>query len=134
MALAGIMQLLGDTQSAGILAMTPVNHIAKRMYAFLRVVVEPNPAPRLPINPSDLFASAQIFDRFGSPRRRHAVGDAAAIAAAVEAEHEAGLFRGSAVHKRIHAESAMGAHEPCIAALQKIETGPPHQRAVSEDP
>lgn len=133
-ALAGIMQLLGEAQLAGILAMTAVNHIAKRVYAFLRVIVEPNPAPRLPINPRNLFARAQIFDRFGSPCRCHAVGNAAAIAAAVQAEHEAGLFGGSAVHKRIHAESAVGADEPRIAALQKIEAWPPHQRAVTEDP
>jgi hypothetical protein len=38
------------------------------------------------------------------------------------------------VHKRIHAESAVGADEPRIAALQKIEAWPPHQRAVTEDP
>ena len=60
--LARIVQLLCEAQSPGILAMAAVDDIAKRMHAFLRVVVEPDPAPGLAIDPSDLFAGAQVFD------------------------------------------------------------------------
>ena len=134
MPLAGIMQLFGEAQLPGILAVTAVNHIAKSVHAFLGVVVEPDSAPRLAINPRDLLTSAQIFNRFGSPCRCHAVGNPAAIAAAIQAEHETGLFRGPAVHKRVHAECAVGADEPRIPPLQEIEARPPHQRAVAEDP
>lgn len=63
--LTGVMQLLGEAQSSGILPMAAVDHVAKSVDTFLRVVVEPNPAPCLAIDRCDLFASTQIFDRFG---------------------------------------------------------------------
>lgn len=61
-ALAREMQLLGMAQSPGILAVASIDHIAKRVHTLLRVVVEPNPAPRLSINPGYLFAGTQVFD------------------------------------------------------------------------
>ena len=65
---------------------------------------------------------------------RNAVGDAAAIAAAVEAEHQAGLLRRAAMHEGIDAERAVGADQPGVAALEEVEARPPHQRSVGEDP
>ena len=67
-------------------------------------------------------------------RRRHPVGDAAAVAAAVEAEHQAGLFRRAAVDEGIDAERPVRADQPRRAALEEFEAGPPHQRAIGENP
>src|SRR5260221_7976210 len=133
-ALACVVQLLREGQPSGVLAMASVDDITKRMNAFFRIVVEPDPPPSLAINPSDLFAAAQIVDRFASAGRRHPVGYSTAIAAAIKPEYQAGLLRGSTMHKRINAERAMGPHEPCVAALEKIEARPPHERAVGENP
>ena len=48
--LSRIVQSLSEAEPPGILPVAPVNHIAKRVHAFLRVVVEPNPAPGLAID------------------------------------------------------------------------------------
>ena len=66
---------------------------------------------------------------FGDPER-----DAAAGAAAIEAEHQPGLFRCSPVHKGVNAERAMLADQPGRHLLDELEPGPPHQRAIAEHP
>ena len=134
MALAAIMQLLGQAEPAGILLVAAIDHVAKRLHVLLRVVVEPDPAPGLAIDHGDLLARAQIVDGLGPLVGRHPVGDAAAIAAAVEAEHQPGLFRRAAMDEGIDAERAVGADQPGMAALKGVEARPPHQRAVAEDP
>ena len=60
--------------------------------------------------------------------------DTSARSATIEAEHEAGLFRRSPMHKGVDAESAMFADEPRRNLLDEFETGPPHQRAIAEHP
>ena len=60
--------------------------------------------------------------------------DAAAGAAAVEAEHKAGLFRRAAMHEGVDAERAMFADQPCRDLLDELEARPPHQRAIAEHP
>ena len=60
--------------------------------------------------------------------------DAAAGAAAVEAEHEARLFRRAAMDEGIDAERAMFADQPRRNLLDEFEARPPHQRAIAEDP
>src|SRR5690348_11205724 len=109
MTLSRVMQLLGDAQPSGVLAMPPVNDITEGMHAFLRIVVEPNATPGFTIDTGYLFASAQVFNRFRALCRRHTVGDTAAIAAAIQTEDQAGLFWSSAMHERVHAKRAMGA-------------------------
>src|SRR5215831_10833758 len=134
MALSSIVQLLCETQPSGVLAVTPVNDIAECMNTFLRIVIEPNSTPRFAIDQGYLFTSAQVLNCFRAVCRRHTVSDAATIAAAVEAEDQAGLFRSSAVHERIDAEGTMSSDEACIASIKKIEAGAPHQGPIGEDP
>ena len=81
-----------------------------------------------------LFAAAQIFDCFSAQFCRDPEGDAAAGAAAVEPEHEAGLFRRAAMVEGIDAERAMLADQPRRDLLDERKTRPPHQRAIAEHP
>src|SRR3979490_2357621 len=86
--------------------MAAVDHIRERADALPRLVLQPHRACHLPIDGGDLLAFAQVGDGrgavlFGDPER-----DAAAGTAAVETEHEPGLFRRSPVHERIDAERA----------------------------
>ena len=133
-ALAHKMQLPGKRQPAGILPVAAVDHVAERVHGLLRVVVEPDRAHGLAIDLGDLLARAQIIDGGAALCGRHPVGDAAAIAAAVEAEHQAGAFRGTAMDEGIDAKRPVGADQAGVAALEVFEAGPPHQRAVGENP
>ena len=98
MTLSGIVQLLCEAEPPGILAMASVDDITQRRHAFLRVVVEPDSAPCLPIDPGYLFTRAQVFDRFRPLGQSNSVRDTAAITAAIEAEYQAGFLRSSAMH------------------------------------
>ena len=133
-ALAHEMQLALGRQAAGILAVAAVDHVTERGHAALRVVVEPDRPPGLAIDARDLLARAQVIDGGGPFGRRDAIGDAAAIAAAVETEHQAGLFRRAAMHEGIDAKRAVRADQPRVPPLQEVEAGPPHQRAIAEHP
>ena len=128
------VQLFREAQPSSVLAMSPIDDITQRMHAFLRVVVEPNPPPSLTIDLGYLFAGAQVFDCFRAPGRGHPVSDAAAVAAAIQSEHQAWSLRSSAMHERIDAQRAMGAHKACAAPLKEVKSGPPHQRSIGEDP
>src|SRR5215831_18861365 len=134
MALSSIVQLLGKAQPPGILAVPPVHEVAKRMYAFLRIIVEPNPTPCLAIDQGHLLASSQVFDGFRPLGPCNSVRNAAAIAAAIQPEDKAGLFRSSAMHKRVYAKRTVGAYEARVAPLKKVEVRAPHQRPIGEDP
>ena len=134
MTLSRVVQLFREAQPSGVLAMSPIDDITERMYAFLRVVVEPNPSPSLAIDPGYLFAGAQVLDCLRAPGRGHLVSDAAAVAAAIQSEHQAGSLRSSAMHKRVDAQRAMGAHKACAAPLKEVESGPPHEGPIGEDP
>jgi hypothetical protein len=121
------VKLLGKAEAPGILAVTTINDIAKGVHALLRVVLEPDPAPRLAVDPSDLLAAAQVFNRFHSFGGGYPIGDTATIAAPIQTEDQARLFRLSAMHERVNAQGAVGTHKTRIASLQKIEPGAPHQ-------
>ena len=125
-ALTGVMQLFGQAELAGVLAVPAIDNIAKRVHAFLRIVVKPDPAPRLAVDPSDLFAGTQIFDGFQAPAGGNPIGDASTIPSPVEAEYQPRLLRRSSVDERINAKRAMGAHQASVSPLQKIEARPPH--------
>ena len=62
------------------------------------------------------------------------VGAAAAGAAAIEPEHQAGLLLGAAVVRRFHAERAVIAAHQGRVAFEERKARIPHQRAVGEDP
>lgn len=83
MALARVMQLVGQTEPSRILAMAPIDDVTKRVHALLRIVVKPNSAPRLAIDESDLLARAEIFNRLQSLFFGNSVCDAATIATAI---------------------------------------------------
>src|SRR5674476_523418 len=57
-----------------------------------------------------------------------------AIPAAVAAAHPAGPFRRAAMDEGIDAERSVGADQPGIAPLEGVESRPPHQRSVGENP
>src|SRR5665213_1191490 len=134
MALARVMQLLCQIQPPGILPVAAIDHVAKRAHALLRIVVEPDGADGFAIDQSDLLAPAQIGDRVVAPFGGDTVGNTAAIAAAVKAEHEARPLRRAAVNEGIDAKRAVRADEPRVAPLEEVETRPPHQRPIAEHP
>ena len=107
-----VTQLLRQRQPAGILNMAAIDDIDQRADALSRLVLQPHRSLHLAVDRSDLFTLAQIGDGgravpFGDPER-----DAAAGAAAIEPEHETGLFRRSAMDEGIDAERAMLADQP----------------------
>src|SRR5215510_1618041 len=104
------------------------------MHALLRIIIEPDPPPRLTVDERDLLAAAQVFDRLRLLTRCDPICNAAAISSAVKTEYQAGLCWRSAMHKRIDAKRPMRPDETCISPLEKIKTRPPHQRTVGEDP
>lgn len=104
------------------------------MHALLRIIIEPDPAPRLTVDERDLFAAAQIFEGLRPPARCNPIGNAAAVSAAVKTKHQSRLCRRSAMHKRIDAKGTMRPDQARISPFEKIEPGPPHQRSVGEDP
>ncbi len=128
------MQLPIQRQAAGILRVAAVDHVAERLHALLRVVVEPDGPRDFAIDHGGLLAFAQIAKRLGAHAGRHAVGNAAAIAAAVEAEHQSGFFRRAAVHEGVDTERAVGADQAGGAAIEIGKVGPPHQRAIGKNP
>jgi hypothetical protein len=64
----------------------------------------------------------------------HPVGHAAAGAALVEAEHQAGPLRRAAVDEGIDAQRPVRAHEPCLDPFEEVKARPPDQRAVAKNP
>ena len=81
-----------------------------------------------------LLAAAQIVHGAAALLGRDPECDAAAGAAAIEAEHEAGLFGRPAMVERIDAERPMLADQPRRDVFDELEARPPHQRAVAEHP
>lgn len=104
------------------------------MHALLRIIIEPDPAPRLTVDARDLFAASQISDGLRPPARCYAIGNAAAVSSAVKTEHQSRLCRRPAMHKRIDAKRTMRSDQARVSPFEKIEPGPPHQRPVGEDP
>ena len=95
---------------------------------------ERDPTQGFEVDGGHLLAFAQIRDGGVAVRRRDPIGDAATGAATVEAEHEAGLFRGAAMNVRIHTQRPVQPDEPCRDAFKVGETRPPHERSVTKHP
>src|SRR5271155_5850130 len=114
--------------------MAAIDHIGQRADALPGGVFEPDRTHHLTIDIGGLLAGAQIFDGGVTKPGRDPERDAAASAAAVKSEHEAGLFGGAAMIERIDAQRAMLADQPRWDLLDKFKARPPHQRAVAEHP
>ncbi len=113
MALADLMQLLVEREPAGILRMAAIDHVAQRRHPPVRMSEQRHVAQDFAIDLGDLLALAQIVrPPLRGSARRDAEGDAAAGAAAVEAEHEAGPLRRAAMHEGIDAERAVQPGDP----------------------
>src|SRR5450759_864902 len=134
MSLQHVTELLRQRQPPGILPMTAVDDVNKGADALPRLVLQPYRPHYLAVDRRDLLARAQVGDRRGAMLLRDPERDAAAGAAAVEAEHEAGLFGGAAVHEGVDAERAMLADQPRRDLLDERKARPPHQRAIAEHP
>src|SRR6202158_1225445 len=131
MSLAYQLELAFEIESPGILRMAAIDHIDDSIRL---AACQPDAAHGFEIALGHLLACAQICEGGLAARRRHPVGDAAATAAAVEAEHEAGLFRRAAMDEGVDAQRPMQTDDPGRDAVQVLETRPPHQGAVPEHP
>src|SRR5947207_8252981 len=107
MALPHQMKLLLDVEPAGILRMAAVDDVDERAHPPSRLAAERDRSRGFAIDHRDLLARAQILDRVRPRGFLDPVGDAAAGAALVEAEHESRLLRRAAVDEGIDAERAM---------------------------
>jgi hypothetical protein len=138
MTLAYQMDLALKIEAPGILGMAAINQIHQCGDLFaarpLRRRRQRDAAHGFEIDPRHLLAGAQIRDGGLGKAARDPVGDAAAAAATIEAEDEAGLFRSAAMDERIDAKRPMQAGNARRNALKILEARPPHQRAVAEYP
>ena len=131
MSLAYQLELAFEIETPSILRMAPIDDKddSVRLAACQR-----DAAHGFEIDLGHLLAFAQICEGGLAAHRRHPVGDAAAAAAAIEAEHEPGLFRCAAMDEGVDAQRPMQANDPGWDPFQMLETRPPHQRAVAEHP
>src|SRR4051794_5878232 len=104
MALSHDVQLAIVRQPTGVLRMAAVNRVAERFDTAVRLPFKPDAANQFPVHRGGLLAAAQIGERGRALFRRHPIGDAAAGAAEIEAEDEAGAFRRAAMIERIDAQ------------------------------
>lgn len=128
------MGLMLKIEASGILGMAAVDQEHEGHHVARPRRCERNATRGFKINGGYLFAFAQVRDGGTAIRRCHPIRDAAAGAAAVKAEHEAGLFRGAAVNIGIHTQRPVQPDEPCRDAFKMRETRPPHERTVTKDP
>ena len=134
MPLAHVMQLLLEREPPGILCVSSIHHVAERRHPPLRLALEPDRAHAFAVDRRHLLARAQIGDGVATLLRRHAIGDAAAGPAAVEAEHQTRPLGRPAMDEGIDAKRPMRAHEPRLDPLGERKIRPPHQRTVGEHP
>jgi len=128
------MGLMLKIKASGILRMLRSTRKDEGCHVARRHRCKRNATRGFKVNGGYLFAFPQIRDGGTAIRRCHPIGDAATGAAAVEAEHEAGLFRGTAVNVRIHTHTPVQPDEPCRDAFKIRETRPPHERTVTKNP
>src|SRR5437868_2061802 len=114
--------------------MAAIDRVAERFDAAVRLPLKPDAANEFPVHRRGLFAAAQISKRGRALLRRHAIGDAAAGAAEIEAEDEAGAFRSAAMIERINAQRTMHPDDVRWHPVEVVEAGPPDQRAIAKHP
>src|SRR5258705_11395495 len=84
--------------------MAAIDHESQRADPLPGFIFQPDRTHHFPIDVGGLLAAAQILHGVVAVPGRDPKRDAAAGAAAVEPEHEAGLFRRPAMIERIDAE------------------------------
>ena len=134
MSLAYQMGLMLKIEASGILGMAAVDQEDEGHDVARHRRCERNAPRSFQVNGGYLFTFPQIRDGGIAIRRCHPIGDAPTGAAAVEAEHEAGLFRGAAVNIGIHTQRPVQPDEPRWRAFKIGETRPPHERTVTKNP
>ncbi len=133
-ALPHMMQAFGERQAAGILDVASIDDVAQRPDAMPRLVLKLDLPHGFEIDRRDLLAAAQIGDGLGALGGGDAIGDAAAHAAAIEPEHQAGPLRRTAMDEGIDAKRPVQANQPGRNPLDMGKSRTPHQRAIAEYP
>jgi hypothetical protein len=128
------MGLILKSKASGILGMAAIDQEDEGCHVARRRRCKRNATRCFNVNGGYLFAFPQIRDGGTAMCRCHPIGDAAAGAATVEAEHESGLFRGTAVNVGIHTQRPVQPDEPRRDAFKIREIRPPHERTVTKDP
>ena len=82
----------------------------------------------------DVFPALEVEPRVERALLRHPEGHAFALAALIEAEDKPRRGRNAPMHHGVEAKRPMRAFEQRVRRLFVTETGPPHQRAVGENP
>lgn len=132
--LANDVKLFVRRQLTGILGVAPVHDVGQRLHGRLTMHFQRDPAQHLQIDGGHLLALAQIGDGLGPTGRLHPKGYSAAGTAPVEAQHETGTLGRSTVHMRIDAEGAVQSDQLGRNTLDILESRPPHERSVAENP
>ena len=134
MPLAYQMDLALEIKASGILGVAAIDQEHHRHYIARWCRCERDPTQGFEVDGGHLLAFAQIRDGGIAVRRRHPIGDAAAGAAAVEAEHKAGLFRGAAMNEGVDTQRPVQTDEPRGDSFEVRKAWPPHQRPIAEYP
>src|SRR5258707_6785602 len=108
------MGLMLKIEASGILGMAAVDQEDEGCHVARRSRCERNATRSFKVNGGYLFAFPQIRDGGIAVRRCHPIGNAAAGATTVEAEHQAGLFRGTAVNVGIHTQPPRRPSDSCL--------------------
>src|SRR5260221_13117193 len=101
--------------------MTAIDHVSQRADPLPGFVFQPDRTHHLAIDVGGLLAAAQILHGVAAALGRDPKRNAAAGAAAVKPEHEAGFFRRPAMGERINAERAVPPRRPRRALLEELE-------------
>ena len=134
MPLAYQMDLTLEIKASGILGVAAIDQEDQCRHIARWRRCERDPTQGFEVDGGHLLAFAQICDGGIAVRRRHPIGDAAAGAATVEAEHEAGLFRGAAMNEGVDTQRPVQTDEPRGDSFEVRKAWPPHQRPIAEYP
>lgn len=81
-----------------------------------------------------VFPALKVKPCVERPLLRHPEGHAFAFAALIEAEDQAGRRGNAPMHHRVETKRPVGALYQRVRGFFVSKTGPPHQRAVGENP
>src|SRR5258708_33581036 len=105
--------------------MAAIDHVSQRADPLPGFVFQPDRTHHLAIDVGGLLAAAQILHGVVAALGRDPKRNAAAGAAAVEPEHEAGVFRPPAMGERINAKRATLSDQPPRDLLAQLDAPPP---------
>src|SRR5260370_35760988 len=101
--------------------MAAIDHVSQRADPLPGFVFQPDRTHHLAIDVGGLLAAAQILHGVVAALGRDPKRDAAAGAAAVEPEPEAGFFRRPAAVEPINAERSVLADQPLRGLLEELQ-------------